>query len=82
MELARRAIELSKGQELRALDALAAALAENEEFSAAVDAAEQASTLALIRGDSAMADAIAERTRLYRQHLPYREPASSEPAGQ
>ena len=38
----------------RAFDALAAALAETEEFSAAVDAAEQASTMALTRGDDSV----------------------------
>ena len=60
-----------------AFDALAAALAETNEFSAAVDAASQASTLALLRNDSALADAIDSRTRLYREGLPYREPAAS-----
>ena len=75
VELATRAIRLSDGQEPRAFDALAAALAETEEFSAAVDAAEQASTIALTRGDAALADAIEQRTRLYRQGLPYRQPA-------
>ena len=39
---------------VRAFDALAAALAETEEFSAAVDAAEQASTIALTRGDASV----------------------------
>ena len=58
VELATRAIQLSKGQEVRAFDALAAALAETEEFSAAVDAAEQASTMALA----------ARRRRVGRRH--------------
>ena len=79
--LARRAIKRSGAQEVRAFDALAAALAETEKFSAAVDAAEQASTIALTRNDETLADAIDQRTRLYRQGLPYRErhatPASS-----
>ena len=81
VELATRAIQLSGGQEPRAFDALAAALAETEKFSAAVDAAEQASTIALARNDEALADAIEQRTRLYRQGLPYRQPASPLPAG-
>ena len=78
--LARRAIKRSNGQELRAIDALAAALAETEKFSAAVDAAGQASTIALARGDQALADAIDQRTQLYRQGLPYRQAASPLPA--
>jgi protein O-mannosyl-transferase len=80
VELAKRAIERSDGQELRALDALAAALAETQEFSAAVETAEHASTMALARGDAALADAIGQRTRLYRQGLPYRQPESQPPA--
>jgi tetratricopeptide (TPR) repeat protein len=75
--LAKRAIEHSDGQEVRTFDALAAALAETEEFSAAVEAADRASAMALARGDDALADAIGQRTILYRQGLPYREPASS-----
>ena len=42
VELATRAIQLSKGKEPRAIDALAAALAETGNFSAAVNAAERA----------------------------------------
>ena len=58
VELASRAVQLSGGQEPRAFDALAAALAETEKFSAAVEAAEQASAMALARDDDALADAI------------------------
>ncbi|HEY1786090.1 MAG TPA: tetratricopeptide repeat protein [Pirellulales bacterium] len=76
VRLANRAIELSGGREVRAYDALAAALAETERFPAAVEAAGQASKLALDRHDDALAGAIDERIRLYRQGLPYREPAS------
>ena len=39
VELAKQAIQLSKGEEPHAFDALAAALAETEKFSAAVEAA-------------------------------------------
>jgi tetratricopeptide (TPR) repeat protein len=73
VDLARQATQLSGGQEPRTLDALAAALAENKEFSAAVETAEQASKLAQARNDQALADAIRQRTRLYRQGMPYRE---------
>jgi tetratricopeptide (TPR) repeat protein len=79
-ELAARAIQLSGGREPRAFDALAAGLAESKKFSAAVEAAERAAAAALARGDDALVDAIAERTRLYRQSLPYRQPASPQPA--
>jgi tetratricopeptide (TPR) repeat protein len=81
VELANRAVQLSGGQEVRAFDALAAALAETEKFSAAVEAAEHVSAAALARGDDALARAVEQRIRLYRQGLPYREPASPVPAG-
>ena len=79
-ELATTAIQLSGGQEVRAFDALAAARAETKEFSAAVEAAEHASKMARARGDAALADAIEQRTRLYRQGLPYRQAGSPLPA--
>ncbi len=81
MRLAARAVQLSAGQDVRALDSLAAALAETGQFAAAVDAAGQASTLALLHSDNALADAIEQRTRLYRQGQPYRQPTPSLPAG-
>ena len=80
VQLATRAVQLSGGREARAFDALAAALAETEEFSAAVEAAEQASAIALIRNDDALASAIQQRTRLYRLGQPYREPAQPQSA--
>jgi hypothetical protein len=75
--LARNAIRLSGGQEPRAFDTLAAALAEIKKFDAAIDAAEQASAVARDHGDNALADAIDQRKRLYRQNLPYRQPATA-----
>jgi tetratricopeptide (TPR) repeat protein len=75
--LAQHAIQLSGGQDARAFDALAAALAETGEFSAAVDVAEQASAQALARGDAELVDAIEQRLRQYRQGLPYRQPPST-----
>ncbi|HEY1784062.1 MAG TPA: hypothetical protein VGG30_00890, partial [Pirellulales bacterium] len=77
VELANRAVKLSGGQQPHPFDALAAALAEAGQFPAAIAAAEQAVTLAEARGDEALAGAIQQRTRLYRQDLPYRQPASS-----
>jgi tetratricopeptide (TPR) repeat protein len=76
VELASRAIEFSGGKELRAFDALAAALAETGKFAAAVEVAERASAMALSQNDDALADAIEQRARQYRQGLPYRQPAS------
>ena len=80
LELSRRAIQLCGGQEVRTFDALAAALAETEQFSSAVEASDHASTMALARNDTALADAIDQRTRLYRQGLPYRQPTTALPA--
>ena len=81
VELATSAIQLSKGQEPHAWDTLAAALAETGEFSAAVETAEQASTLALLRNDDALAGAIAQRTRLYRRGLAVSPAGVACPAG-
>jgi protein O-mannosyl-transferase len=77
VELAKRAAWLCGGREPRALDALAAALAETGDFSGAIEAAEQASITALAQNQDALRDAIAERMRLYRQGLPFRESPSS-----
>ncbi|HEX4144799.1 MAG TPA: tetratricopeptide repeat protein [Pirellulales bacterium] len=82
VDLAKRAIERSGGEELRAFDALAAALAATGEFSAAIETAEQASAMAQASGDAALADAIDQRTLLYRQGLPYQQPASRASTGQ
>ena len=80
IELAERAIELSDGKETGALDALAAALAETQDFSAALEAAERAQVMALAQGDDRLAAAIEQRMALYRQGLPYRNEAAAEPA--
>ena len=76
VELATKAVQLSEGKEVHAFDALAAALAETGDFSAAVEVAEKASAMALVRNDDKLTDAIEQRTRLYRQRLPYRRPAA------
>ena len=52
--LARRAVELSGGQDARAFDALAAALAESEKFPAAIEAADHASAAGPGRQQSAL----------------------------
>jgi tetratricopeptide (TPR) repeat protein len=80
VELAKEAVELSKGQDLQALDALAAALAETGQFSAAADVAWQASMTAMAQSKVDLSAALAGRVRLYRQQLPYRQPPKA--AGQ
>jgi protein O-mannosyl-transferase len=77
VELADRAVQVSGGQDVHALDALAAALAESKRFPAAIEVAEQAATMALLREDIALADSINERKRLYRQGLPFRQARSA-----
>ena len=79
VEFATQAVQLSGGRDVHAFDALSAALAETKKFSAAVDAAERASALALARGDDALMGAIEQRTRQYREGLPYRQPAATAP---
>jgi tetratricopeptide (TPR) repeat protein len=76
VELAKRAIRISDGHDVHSFDALAAGLAEINEFPAAVEAAEKASMVALIGDDGGLAEAIEQRAGLYRQGLPYREPGS------
>ena len=73
VELAKKAVELTKDKDLRALDVLAAALAESGQFPAAVDVAWRASIAAMAQDEAALSDALGERVRLYRQGLPYRQ---------
>ncbi|HTU27532.1 MAG TPA: tetratricopeptide repeat protein, partial [Pirellulales bacterium] len=74
VELAKKAVQFSGGRELRALDALAAALAESGDYAAAVEASERASAMALVQRDFALSEAIDDRTQLYLQGRPYHEP--------
>jgi Flp pilus assembly protein TadD len=71
--LARQALRLSGGQEPAILDTLAAAYAEAGRFSEAVETLKRAVSLAAARGDTALADAIRPRIKLYRAATPYRE---------
>ena len=79
VELARRAAQLSHGREPAVLDALAAAYAENGQFSEAVAAAQRALDLASAHGNTVLADAIRARIKLYRSATPFHQtpPVSS-----
>jgi Tfp pilus assembly protein PilF len=73
VRLAERAVQLSgKMADAALLDTLAAALAEAGRFDEAVQTADRARELALARHQSQLAELIAKRQALYRQHQPYR----------
>ena len=73
VELARRALQLSDGREPAVLGTLAAACAEAGRFSEAVDAAQQALSLATGQNNTTLADQLRARIKLYKNHSPYRE---------
>ncbi len=72
MQLAERAVRLTKGKDAQALDVLAAALAEAERYDEAIKTAEQARSLASATNKPKLADEIAGRLDLYQLRLPYR----------
>jgi len=71
--VAQRAVQLRGGREPVILDTLAAAYAEAGRFSEAVKTTERAISLASDRGDTALADTLRTRLRLYRAGSPYHE---------
>jgi tetratricopeptide (TPR) repeat protein len=73
VELARRAVRLSGGQDPVSLDALAAAYAETGRFAEAIDTARQALRQASIRHDAALAGAVGARIQYYQAGAAYRE---------
>jgi tetratricopeptide (TPR) repeat protein len=73
LELAERAARLTEGREPNFLDTLAAALAEARRFSEAVKTAEQALALASDQHDTALAEAIRARVKLYQSGVPFHE---------
>jgi hypothetical protein len=75
--LARRAVELTKRQDVTALDALAASYAIAGQFSDAVKTTEEALRLSSI--PPPLTRQIRERLALYKQSKPYRE--STVPGG-
>jgi len=75
VRLARRAVELTRGQAPMQLDALAAALAETGDFGEATRLAEQLTVLARRSGNPALIAAVEGRLREYRAGRPARDPA-------
>ena len=73
VDLAQRAVRLPDGQEPAILDTLAAAYAEAGRFSEAVETMKRAVSLASARGNTALADIIRGRIKLYQAGSPYRE---------
>jgi tetratricopeptide (TPR) repeat protein len=74
IELATRANELSAGENPMFLRTLAAACAENGQFSRAVEIGRRASELAIAQGNGALSEALRNEIALYQSALPYREP--------
>ena len=72
VELARNACELTDYRSVAALDVLAAAYAEAGKFDQALATAQQAARLAAAGDDTAFADRINARARLYQARRPYR----------
>jgi tetratricopeptide (TPR) repeat protein len=70
--VAQRAAQLSNNQQPVILDTLAAAYAEARQFPQAVETAERAAALAAARKDTALADSLRARLKLYRAGSPYR----------
>jgi len=74
-----RAVELTGGKDARALDALAAAYAEKEQFADAALTARRAQLLAVQQNQSALAADISARVYLYEAARPFRDRDVSAP---
>jgi tetratricopeptide (TPR) repeat protein len=74
VQLARRAADLTEGNDPGALDTLAAACAEAHQFAEAINVAERAATLAQSAGQKELARQIQTRLTGYRSEQAYREP--------
>ncbi len=72
-ELAERAMALSRGRNPNYLDTLAAAYAETGQFSEAVKTVEQALALATSQNNTALAETLRARIKLYQAGSPYRD---------
>jgi predicted negative regulator of RcsB-dependent stress response len=74
VEFARKANDLSGGRDPVILRTLAAAYAEDGQFSLAVETAKSALELAAVQGNSALAESLRNQIALYQAGSPYREP--------
>jgi Tfp pilus assembly protein PilF len=74
LQLARRAADLTGGNDPGDLDTLAAACAEAHQFEGAINVAERAAALAQAAGQHELARQIQTRLTLYRSDKPYHEP--------
>ena len=74
LELAQRAVEITKRQDAISLDSLGAALAEAGRFEAAAQAAGEALSLAAGRDDRALVPELESRLKLYHAKRPFRQP--------
>ncbi len=77
LALARQTANASGGRDPVILDTLAAALAECGSFYEALATARRALELAQAQGNTAVADALQRRIKLYEMNSPFREPASA-----
>ena len=77
--LARQAAKLTGGGDPNVLDTLAAALAEAGRFAEAIETAERARGRASSQNDTALADAVRARIKLYEAGTPFRETQQSSP---
>ena len=73
LEIARKIVSSRENVDASALDTLAAALAETEDYTAAVRTAEQAVELAKQQGDAGLVSRILSRLKRYQAGLPHRE---------
>jgi tetratricopeptide (TPR) repeat protein len=74
LELAQQANHMSDGRDAFVLRILAAAHAENGQFSEAVEIARRALELGLTQGNAALVEALRKEIALYEAGLPYHEP--------
>ncbi len=79
VSLAEHASELSKGRNPTVLDTLAAAYAEADRFSDAMQVGGQALDLARRQGNAPLVEKITARLRLYSAETPYRQPSPASP---
>jgi hypothetical protein len=74
---AERACALTRYRAIEPLDTLGVCYAAAGDFAEAIRATEQASRLAEVAGQPAIAERILERIELYQQGIPYRPPSTS-----